>query len=126
MKPINIENFDQNYATYEPDRELLNGLSTLINNIDITAVIGTWCGDCKLYVPQFYKVLDAIGFAESNLTLIEVDEEKKAENSTIDHLNIISIPTFIIFKNGQELGRIIESPRLTLERDLLNLLKTHN
>jgi thiol-disulfide isomerase/thioredoxin len=123
MKPINIENYDQNYAAYEPDKELLTRLGILTQDTDITAIIGTWCGDSKLYVPQFYKLLDSIGFTESNLMLIEVDEEKKAINGSIDHLNIISVPTFIVYKQGKELGRIVESPQQTLELDLLTLLE---
>jgi thiol-disulfide isomerase/thioredoxin len=125
MKPIKLENYNQNYTAYVPNKEVLNRLSPLSKGINITAVIGTWCSDSKLYVPQFYKILDAIGFAEPNLTLIEVDEEKKSTNNATNHLNIISVPTFIIFKNGQELGRIIESPLQTFEHDLLNILKTH-
>jgi thiol-disulfide isomerase/thioredoxin len=122
MKPITIENYDRNYAAYEPEKEVLTKLGVLIKDIDITAVIGTWCGDSKLYVPRFYKILDAIGFTESKLMLIEVDEEKKAINDSIDHLNIISVPTFIIYKQDKELGRIIESPQQTLELDLLTLI----
>lgn len=122
MRPINIENYDHNYIAYQPEKEVLDSLAPLINGINITAVIGTWCGDSKLYVPQFYKVLDALGYPENKLTLIKVDEEKKAINASITHLNIMSVPTFIIYKQGEELGRIIESPHLTLERDLLNIL----
>ncbi|WP_432709889.1 thioredoxin family protein [Pedobacter sp.] len=126
MKPITIENYDRNYAAYEPQKEGLDHLAPLINGIAIIAVIGTWCADSKLYVPQFNKVLDALGFPENQLTLIEVDENKMAINASISHLNIKSVPTFIIYKQGEELGRIIESPQLSLEEDLLSIIDTPN
>ena len=122
MTPITIENYDRNYAAYIPQEDVVKSLRPLSKEITITAIIGTWCGDSKLYVPQFYKVLDAIGFADPNLTLLEVDEEKKAINGSIDELNIKSVPTFIVYKKGEELGRIIESPKQTLELDLLEII----
>ena len=77
MTPIAIENYDHNYAAYTPEEGVLNSLGQLSQDITITAIIGTWCGDSKLHAPQFYKILDAIGFADHRLTLLEVNEEKK-------------------------------------------------
>jgi len=122
MTPIAIENYDHNYAAYTPEEDVVNSLGPISQEITITAVIGTWCGDSKLYAPQFHKVLDAIGFADHKMTLLEVDEDKKAITGSIDALNIKSVPTFIIYKEGKELGRIIEKPQKTLELDLLEII----
>ena len=41
-------------------------------------------------------------------------------------LDIQSVPTFIIFKNNIEAGRIIENPVTSLEQDLVNILTRKN
>lgn len=117
--------YDGVYGDYKPDSLALFQLKKLAKDVKITIVMGTWCGDSKLQVPHFYKVLDDIDFdTDKNTKIICVDGNKKAENGLIDNLDIKHVPTFIIFdKKGKELGRIIESPKITLENDLLNILE---
>lgn len=50
-------------------------------------------------------------------------EIKKAEGFDIDQFIIERVPTFIFYKNESEIGRIIETPVETLEKDILNILK---
>jgi len=33
------------------------------------------------------------------------------------------VPTFIVFYKNKEVGRIVENPKISLERDLLQLLQ---
>ncbi|KLT67590.1 thioredoxin family protein [Pedobacter sp. BMA] len=119
------EMFDPLYAAYTPDAATLIELKKLIKDEKITIVFGTWCGDSKVNVPNFYKILDDLHFKEKNVSLIAVDGHKKAENGIIDGLDISRVPTFIVFdKKGKELGRITEGPKTTLEGDLLDIFKT--
>ena len=97
-------------------------LKPLLNDKHITIVWGPWCGDSQLHVPRFYKVLKDAGFPEHKITLIEVNRDKKSVTAIVDHLNIERVPTFIIFEADKELGRIVEHPEATLEKDLLELL----
>ena len=39
-----------------------------------------------------------------------------------DQLEIQRVPTFIIYKNNIEAGRIIENPVTSLEQDMVNIL----
>lgn len=41
----------------------------------------------------------------------------------VDGLNINFVPTFIFYTNEIEVGRIIETPDVTLEIDFENILK---
>ncbi|MFW0717952.1 thioredoxin family protein [Pedobacter sp. N23S346] len=114
------EMYDPLYAAYTPDAATLIELKKLVKKEKIKIVFGTWCGDSKVNVPNFFKILDALHFKEKNVELIAVDGNKKAENGIIDGLDIKMVPTFIIYdQNGKELGRIIEGPKTTLEGDLL-------
>lgn len=118
------EMYDPIYAAYIPDAATMIELEKLIKKEKIKIVFGTWCGDSKVNVPNFFKVLDALHFKEKNVDIIAVDGTKKAENGIIDGLNIQRVPTFIIYdKKGIELGRIVEGPKTTLEGDLLAILK---
>ncbi len=114
--------YDAMYASYTPDSATVAALKPLTTGLKVTIVMGTWCVDSKLQVPQFYKLTDQLGIAEKDITLICVDGQKKAENGLIDNLSIERVPTFIFFKEGKELGRIVESPKETLEKDAYELL----
>ncbi len=118
------EMYDPLYAAYMPDAATMIELKKLVKNEKIKIVLGSWCGDSKVNVPNFFKVLDALHFKEKNVEIIAVDGHKKAENGLLEGLNIERVPTFIVYdKNGKELGRIVEHPKATLEADLLEILK---
>jgi hypothetical protein len=118
------EMYDPLYAAYVPDAATMIELKKLIKNEKIKIVFGTWCGDSKVNVPNFFKILDALHFKDKNVEIIAVDGNKKAENGILDGLDILRVPTFILYdKKGKELGRIIEGPKTTLEGDLLAIYK---
>lgn len=119
------EMYDPLYEAYIPDAATMIELKKLVGKVHIKIVLGTWCGDSKVNAPNFFKVLDALQFKEKNTEIIAVDGNKKAENGAIDGLNIQNVPTFIVFdKKGNEIGRIVEHPKTTLEGDLLAILKS--
>ncbi len=60
-----------------------------------------WCGPCKMMAPVFEelsKELPKIKFAKLN-----VDDQ----GELAQEFGVMSIPTFIVFKDGKEIGRII-------------------
>lgn len=118
--------FNSGYKFYHPEKDVMDSLKTEGNNFSVTIVMGTWCSDSRREVPRFYKILDSIGYADSTLTLINVDRKKEGGATNIDSLNIKLIPTFIIYENGNEIGRITETPKTNLENDLLNILNKKN
>lgn len=117
------ERYDLEYPGYTPDSNTIEALKPMIKDIHVTIVLGTWCGDSKLQVPHFYKVMDALKVSEKDISIIAVDRSKHAENGLLDGLNILRVPTFIITDKKKELGRIVEFPEETLEKDLLSILK---
>lgn len=114
--------FKSQYEVYEPSAKYVDKMKTKINLVDITVVLGTWCSDSKIQVPRFIKVLDQAGYNEKRMTAIGVSRKKLAFTTNIEHLNIKLVPTFIVYQNGKELGRIIETPKKTLERDLAKII----
>lgn len=84
--------------------------------------MGTWCGDSKRETPRFYKVLEAAEFDLKNLEMITVNRGKKTPDNLERGFNIFRVPTFIFYKNGKEIGRYVEYPRKSLEKDMLDIL----
>lgn len=115
--------FTKEYDEYEVDVETTELISPKIENLKITIVLGTWCSDTRRELPRFLKILDEVKFDYSNLTMIAVDRNKEAEGTNISELDVHAVPTFILFRNGDELGRIIEFPMDTLEKDMLEFLE---
>ncbi len=89
--------------------------------------MGTWCKDSKREVPRFYKILENAKFQKNKISLIGVDSTKenykKSPTGEEKGLNIIRVPTFIFYKNGIDVNRIIEYPIESLEKDLLKIIK---
>lgn len=113
--------FEAEYDYYQPEDSIIRLIN--LDSIKIICVMGTWCSDSRREVPHFYKILDMLKFDEKNLRVYCVDRKKQAEGYDIDQFVIERVPTFIFYKNDSEIGRIIETPQETLERDLLKIIQ---
>jgi thiol-disulfide isomerase/thioredoxin len=89
----------------------------------VRVFMGTWCHSSKQEIPQFLNLVDAleedVPFA---VEFFAVDENKKLPAGEIRTNDVQYLPTFIVLRNGQEIGRVVEQPARTLETDLLRLL----
>jgi thiol-disulfide isomerase/thioredoxin len=111
------------YDEYSINSDAINKLmDTGKDNLSIKIVMGTWCSDSRREVPRLMRILDIWRFPISQVTFIGVDKAKKAPVKEIESLDIQKVPTFIIFKNNIEAGRIIETPVTSLEQDMVNIL----
>jgi len=120
-KPYNSW-YVKNYM-YQPDQKSLAALHSSLDDITITVFMGTWCEDSVTQVPALYGILDAIKYDTEKVTLITVSKDKDTPEGLEKGMDIQYVPTIILFKNGKELGRIVESPVETLEADLLKIAK---
>lgn len=114
--------FDEQYNNYQPDYDVLDKLEGKLDDISITIVMGTWCSDSREQIPSFYKILDELNYPSEKITLICVDRKKKGLSDEADNLNIELVPTIIFYRNSNEIGRIIETPQESLEKDMLEIL----
>jgi thiol-disulfide isomerase/thioredoxin len=116
--------FYKGYDGYQPGHEALATLKELgTEGISIKIVMGTWCPDSRREVPHFMKILELWQFPEGMLTFIGVDNNKLSPVGDFEQLDIHRVPTFIIYKNNVEAGRIIENPVASLEQDMVNILR---
>ena len=111
------------YDEYQFSSEVINKLQDISkDNLTIKIVMGTWCPDSRREVPRFMRILDIWKFPVSMVTFIGVDNAKSSPVGEYDKLDIQRVPTFIIYKNNIEAGRIIENPTTSLEQDMVNIL----
>jgi thiol-disulfide isomerase/thioredoxin len=121
--PPYSEWFLKGYDDYRVSSDAISKLLEIgTNGITIKIVMGTWCPDSRRETPRFLRILDAWHFPESGITFIGVDDLKQSPVREYYDLDIHRVPTFIIYKNNIEAGRIIENPSTSLEQDMVNIL----
>jgi thiol-disulfide isomerase/thioredoxin len=119
--------YESEYDGYNVDIETLDKIrENKLKNITIQVVMGTWCSDSRREVPRFYKIMDYLKFPAERIILIGVNRNKEAPVKNYYDLQIERVPTFIFFKNQNEIGRIIETPLKSLEKDLLNIMAQYD
>ncbi|OBJ04804.1 thioredoxin [Mycobacterium sp. 1465703.0] len=62
----------------------------------------TWCGPCKMVAPVLEEIASERG---EQLTVAKLDVDANPE--TAQNFQVVSIPTLILFKNGQPVKRIV-------------------
>lgn len=100
--------FKKNYGLGRPDAKAVLAFKQHVNDFQMLVFAGTWCPDTQNLLPEFYRLTDAAGYAGNNITLIGVDNEKTTLDNLEKTFHITEVPTFIILKNGKEVGRVIE------------------
>lgn len=109
---------------YTPDAEILPRLAQALNTQDVSLLIfgGSWCGDTKSEFPKYFKLFSALHFPQSSLSLHGVSRKKKEPTGIAERYSIKRVPTLIVLKGNNEIGRIVEYPTESIEKDLLNIL----
>lgn len=62
----------------------------------------TWCGPCKMIAPVLEEIAQEL---EGQLTVGKLDVD--ANQATAQEYGVLSIPTLILFKDGQPVDRIV-------------------
>lgn len=62
----------------------------------------TWCGPCQMMVPIIDEMIKENNSPNVKIGKLNIDE---AHDTTVKY-DVMSVPTFLLFKNGKVVGRI--------------------
>ena len=107
---------------YEPDPTSVATIRTNLKDVEVFAVVATWCPDTRRDLPRFFKIADQARLPMKRVRLLAVDRSKKDPGGLTVKWNVTRVPTFIFIRQGKEIGRVVERPTTTLEKDIAAIL----
>jgi len=120
-----VPEYPERRAEYEPNADVVSYMASVVQPSDaVVVVLGTWCHDSQREVPRFLKIRDELERFGVSLPVrfIAVDREKKEPADLLAGLDVEMVATFIYYRDGQEIGRIVETPDGPLEDHLLRVI----
>ncbi len=123
QNPLFVENWPIAMDEYTPDQEAVKKLKKYFRkhkDVRMEVFFGSWCGDSKEQLPLFVKLAHKAKI--KRVEYMALNRKKTLPEKDISKFGIEFVPTFIVFKDDVELGRIIETPVVSLEKDLVKIL----
>ncbi len=100
--------YNTNQQAYTAPASLMDGMKATKDQVTYMIFGGTWCGDTQFILPKFFKAQEEAGVADSKISFIGVDRQKKSIGNVASVFGITNVPTIIVLKNGKEVGRVVE------------------
>ncbi len=114
--------YKKNYTLYEPTEGLIHRIDSLGTGDSVSVVFGSWCPDSHMWVPMFLSIMNRTALARS-IGFIAVPESRAWRDQLTRGLSIKSVPTFIFYHDGAEIGRITEEPKGDIGDNIVEILK---
>jgi thiol-disulfide isomerase/thioredoxin len=115
--------FKENMQYGRVDPDALVQFKEKRSQFSLLIFCGTWCHDTQNILPKIYRLIDQSGFPADKISLVGMDRAKTALHQLEIKWKIVSVPTFIILKNGKEAGRVIEYGKTgNVEKELADIV----
>ena len=115
--------WQRRYEEYVPAAADIQTVRQAPDGSLVTVYFGSWCSDSRLAVPHFLRILDEANAPHLKARYVGVDRTKKEPARRLEGVGLDLVPTFVVSRHGQEVGRIVETPATTLEHDLALLFR---
>lgn len=113
--------WEEHVRTFVPAPEVVARMRVSAPAI-IEVVFGTWCSDSYEHLPPLLAAWRAAANPGLELVLVGVDRGKRDPEGIAERLRVERVPTIVVTRDGRELGRIVETPATTMDRDVALLL----
>ena len=92
-------------------------------DVSVKVVLGNWCEDSQREVPRLMKMLETSYMDRVPVSYYLVDREKFCADPEVQQLGVKYIPSLIFYRDGKEIGRIVETPEGSLEENITKITR---
>jgi hypothetical protein len=103
---------------YEPYRQAVKALRAQGQGVEVVAVFSVLCVRCRVQVPRLMRVAAEVPNLKARYLAVP-----GVIDSTMERYRVRFLPTFVVLRDGKEIGRITERPRASIEEDLVAILR---
>lgn len=75
--------------------------ATIANGVVLVDFFATWCGPCKMLTPVLEELSNELA---GKMEIVKVDVDQSSNLAM--RFGIMSVPTMLIFKNGEAVGTL--------------------
>jgi hypothetical protein len=113
------------FRDFLPDKDDVASIKNSLEDrsgVTVEVVLRSTCEDSRFQVPKYLKIQELLGEKQLTTTYVGVDRTRALPAEIVKVRKVDKVPTFIIYEDGKEIGRIVETPKETVEADLAKIL----
>jgi thiol-disulfide isomerase/thioredoxin len=122
-KVMSTPEWQQKYDAFEPAANMLDAIKTKLGSGETVDIyLGLWCPDSRNHVPTFLKMLDKL---ETGVPVRYFGVPRKPSKEVkfyFEEKQVEKVPTFIFYRDGKEIGRIVEKPKTGIVEDTMDIV----
>lgn len=120
IRAMNVQ-YDRDARAYKPDPDAVSKLKAERGDIRVVIYFGEWCPHCAKIVPTVLGLQDAVGKSDIQFVYYGLPEAM-SDDPIVDKLKLEGVPTGIVYRGQQAIGRIYGRPWEHPGRAILNVL----
>ncbi len=108
-------------SVYKPNPQMLAALRKQAQPVRVRVFFGSWCPHCKENLPHLLRVEDELKGSKVQFEYFGLPKPPAAwQDPEVQRLNVKGVPTAVVYVNGKEIGRIVDSNDWTKPEASLN------
>lgn len=119
--PQVLPEWEKAALAYKPAPEAVEALKKAAP-ARIEAIFGSWCADSYDHLPPLIAAWRQAANPRLELVLIGVGRGRIDPEGIIPRRAIERFPTVVVVRDGEEIGRVVETPAATMEVDVARIL----
>ncbi len=110
--------------SYRSDPGAVAEIAALGDGVEVRVVFGSWCHVCERFMPRGLKVHEELEDSPLRFSYYGLGDDNPWEDDEVARLKVSELPTAIVYRDGEEIGRYAGGPGWTSpEASLLRILQ---